>query len=178
MRVAITGHSEGIGKSFSEILTERGHEVVGLSRRNGHNIRSLHKIIGPIVDCDWFINNAQAGFAQTELLYKVWHQWHNKPKLIWLIGSIMSNQYNTEFEMQEYKLQKQTLDQAYYNLKNTRSKCKLVLIRPGVVATQAHNTAGKDSAPVRDWCEAVVDTWEYCAKRNLRLQEISLGYGS
>ena len=46
MRVAITGHSEGIGKSFSEILTERGHEVVGLSRRNGHNIRSLHKIIG------------------------------------------------------------------------------------------------------------------------------------
>ena len=178
MRVAITGHSEGIGKSFSEILRERGHEVVGLSRRNGHNIRSLHKIIGPIVDCDWFINNAQAGFAQTELLYKVWHQWHNQPKLIWLIGSIMSTQYNTEFEMQEYKLQKQTLDQAYYNLKNTRSKCKLVLIRPGVVATQPHNTAGKDSAPVRDWCEAVVDTWESCTKRNLRLQEISLGYGS
>ena len=117
MRVAITGHSEGIGKSFSEILTERGHEVVGLSRRNGHNIRSLHKIIGPIVDCDWFINNAQAGFAQTELLYKVWHQWHNQPKLIWLIGSIISTHYNTDFEMQEYQLQKQTLDKAYYNLK-------------------------------------------------------------
>ena len=178
MRVAITGHSAGIGQCFAEILSERGHEVVGLSRRNGNNIRSLQKIIGPIVECDWFINNAQAGYAQTELLYKVWHQWHNQRKLIWLIGSIMSTQYNTEFEMQEYKLQKQTLDQAYYNLKNTSSKCRLVLIRPGIVATQPHNTAGVDSAPVRDWCEAVVDTWEYCKKRNLRLQEISLGYGS
>jgi len=178
MRVAITGHSAGIGQCFAEILTERGHEVVGLSRRNGNNIRSLQKIVGPIVECDWFINNAQAGYAQTELLYKVWHQWHDQRKLIWLIGSIMSTQYNTEFEMQEYKLQKQTLDQAYYNLKNTSSKCKLVLIRPGIVATQPYNTAGVDSAPVRDWCEAVVDTWEYCKKRNLKLQEISLGYGS
>ena len=178
MRVAITGHSAGIGQCFAEILSERGHEVVGLSRRNGNNIRSLQKIIGPIVECDWFINNAQAGYAQTELLYKVWHQWHNQRKLIWLIGSIMSAQYSVDFEMQEYKLQKQTLDQAYYNLKNTPSKCRLVLIRPGIVATQPHNTAGVDSAPVRDWCEAVVDTWEYCKKRNLRLQEISLGYGS
>ena len=178
MRVAITGHSAGIGQCFAEILSERGHEVVGLSRRNGNNIRSLQKIIGPIVECDWFINNAQAGYAQTEILYKVWQQWHNQRKLIWLIGSIMSAQYSVDFEMQEYKLQKQTLDQAYYNLKNTPSKCRLVLIRPGIVATQPHNTAGVDSAPVRDWCEAVVDTWEYCKKRNLRLQEISLGYGS
>ncbi|MBL96392.1 MAG: hypothetical protein CMF52_01115 [Legionellales bacterium] len=178
MRVAITGHSAGIGQCFAQILSERGHEVVGLSRRDGNNIRSLQKIVGPIVECDWFINNAQAGYAQTELLYKVWHQWHDQRKLIWLIGSIMSAQYTVDFEMQEYKLQKQTLDQAYYNLKNTSSKCRLVLIRPGIVATQPHNTAGVDSAPVRDWCEAVVDTWEYCKKRNLRLQEISLGYGS
>ena len=178
MKIAITGHSAGIGKSVTSLLESRRHQVIGLSRRNGKNIRSLHKILGDIIDCDMFINNAQEGFAQTELLYKVWHQWHNQRKLIWLIGSIMSAQYSVDFEMQEYKLQKQTLDQAYYNLKNTSSKCRLVLIRPGIVATQPHNTAGVDSAPVRDWCEAVVDTWEYCKKRNLRLQEISLGYGS
>jgi len=178
MKIAITGHSEGIGKCFAEILTEQGHEIVGLSRRTGHNIRSLQKIIGPIVECDWFINNAQVGFAQTELLYKVWHQWHDKPKTIWLIGSIMSTNYKTDFEMQEYKLQKQTLDQAYYNLKNTRSKCKLTLIRPGSVATQPYNTAGVDSAPVETWCKAVIDTWNRCQKDNLNLQEISIGHGS
>jgi hypothetical protein len=173
MKVAITGHSEGIGKCFAEILTEQGHEIVGLSRRTGHNIRSLQKVVGPIVECDWFINNAQVGFAQTELLYKVWHHWHDKPKTIWLIGSIMSTNYKTDFEMQEYKLQKQTLDQAYYNLKNTRSKCRLALIRPGKVDTQ-----GEGGADVRAWCNVVLNTWNLCEKSNLNLQEISIGNGS
>ena len=72
MKIAITGHSAGIGKSFTSLLESRGHQVIGLSRRNGKNIRSLHKILGDIIDCDMFINNAQEGFAQTELLNKHW----------------------------------------------------------------------------------------------------------
>jgi hypothetical protein len=117
-----------------------------------------------------FINNAQAGFAQTELLYKVWHQWHSQPKLIWLIGSIMSTQYATDFEMQEYQLQKQTIDRAYYNLKNTPSKCNLMLIRPGKVDTQ--NEGGAD---VNTWVNTVCEYWQIAQQRNLSLQEISLG---
>ena len=84
----------------------------------------------------------------------------------------------TSFEMEEYKLQKQALDQAYYNLKNSKSKCKLTLIRPGSVATQPYNTAGKDSADVDVWCQAVVDMWDRCNKDNLSLQEMSIGHGS
>jgi len=172
MKIAITGHSEGIGKCFAEILTQHGHEIVGLSRRTGHNIRSLNKVIGPIVECDWFINNAQVGFAQTELLYKVWHQWHNTNKIIWNISSIMATHSSSSFDMEEYRLQKQTLDQAHYNL-SQRSKCRLVLIRPGKVDTQ--NEGG---APVDVWCNAVLNTWNICEKNNLRLQEISIGNGS
>ena len=63
MKIAITGHTEGIGKCFSELLTNEGHKIIGLSRRTGGNIRSLQKVVGPIVECDWFINNAQVGFA-------------------------------------------------------------------------------------------------------------------
>jgi len=172
MKIAITGHSEGIGKCFAEILAEQGHEIVGLSRRTGHNIRSLQKVVGPIVECDWFINNAQAGFAQTELLYKVWYQWHSTNKIIWNISSIMATQDSPQFDMEEYRLQKQTLDQAHYNLKQ-RSKCRLVLIRPGKVDTQ-----GEGGADVRAWCSAVIDTWNLCEKNNLKLQEISIGNGS
>ena len=172
MKVAITGHSEGIGKCFAEILTEQGHEIVGLSRRTGHNIRSLQKVVGPIVECDWFINNAQVGFAQTELLYKVWHQWHDTDKIIWNISSIMATQHSPHFEMEEYRLQKQTLDQAHYNLKQ-RSKCRLALIRPGKVDTQ-----GEGGADVRAWCNVVLNTWNLCEKSNLNLQEISIGNGS
>lgn len=172
MKIAITGHSEGIGKCFSKLLASQGHEIVGLSRRNGHNIRSLQKVIGPIVECDWFINNAQVGFAQTELLYKVWHQWHDQPKLIWNISSMMATGGQPDFSLEEYKLQKQTLDQAHYNLKQ-RSKCRLVLIRPGKV-----NTQNEGGAPVDVWCNTVLETWNNCERNNLKLQEISIGYGS
>ena len=172
MKIAITGHSEGIGKCFAEILAEQGHEIVGLSRRTGHNIRSLQKVVGPIVECDWFINNAQVGFAQTELLYKVWYQWHDTKKIIWNISSIMATHNSPNFEMEEYRLQKQTLDQAHYNL-NQRSKCRFVLIRPGKVDTQ-----GEGGADVRAWCNAVINTWNLCEQSNLNLQEISISNGS
>ena len=35
MKVAITGHSKGIGAAISLELTSRGHEVFGFSRANG-----------------------------------------------------------------------------------------------------------------------------------------------
>ena len=60
-RIAITGHSAGIGQALLKIYETHGHEVVGLSRRNGYNIRSTSKIVEKIRDCDIFINNAQAG---------------------------------------------------------------------------------------------------------------------
>ena len=176
MKIAITGHSAGIGKSFASLLESRGHQVIGLSRRNGKNIRSLHKILGDIIDCDMFINNAQEGFAQTELLYKVWHQWRDKDKLIWIIGSLISTNSKVDENLEEYKLQKQTLDQAFINLKNQPSKCKLVIIRPGVVATQPHNNVGIDSADVDAWTKTICDMWDSSVKNNLYLQEISLRF--
>jgi hypothetical protein len=82
----------------------------------------------------------------------------------------MSTQHATDFEMQEYQLQKQTLDRAYYNLKNTHSKCNLMLIRPGKVDTQ--NEGG---ANVTVWANTVCEYWKIAQERNLSLQEISLG---
>ena len=66
MKIAITGHTAGIGQAFANILQGRGHDIVGLSKRNGDNIRNIVKIVEKITPCDLFINNAQAGYAQTE----------------------------------------------------------------------------------------------------------------
>jgi nucleoside-diphosphate-sugar epimerase len=75
MKIAITGHTAGIGQALSTVLQQRGHEIVGLSKRNGHNIRNISKIADLIEPCDLFVNNAQVGYAQTELLYEVWQRW-------------------------------------------------------------------------------------------------------
>jgi len=41
MKIAITGHTAGIGQAFANILESRGHDIVGISRRTGENIRRI-----------------------------------------------------------------------------------------------------------------------------------------
>ena len=84
MIIAITGHKHGIGKAFAEQLSARGHEIIGISRSEGENIRRITHTTNLIEPCDLFINNAQSMFAQTELLYAVWEKWaKGEKKWIW-----------------------------------------------------------------------------------------------
>ena len=80
MKIAITGHKKGIGKAFAEQLSAHGHEIVGISRSDGENIRRVPHTASLIEPCDLFINNAQTGYAQTELLYEVWKRWEGQEK--------------------------------------------------------------------------------------------------
>ena len=45
MKIAITGHSAGIGQALAQVYQSQGHDIVGLSKRDGHNIRNIPKII-------------------------------------------------------------------------------------------------------------------------------------
>ena len=90
MKIAITGHAAGIGQAFTKILDTRGHEIVGISRRTGDNIRRIEHTANLIEPCDMFINNAQTSYAQTELLYAVWRRWQGiEEKHIWNISTQM-----------------------------------------------------------------------------------------
>ncbi len=71
MKIAITGHTKGIGKAFSNLLKIRGHEIIGISKSEGKDINNVIEISNIIEPCDMFINNAQTSYAQTELLYAV-----------------------------------------------------------------------------------------------------------
>ena len=77
MKIAITGHRKGIGQAFAEQLSARGHEIVGISRSDGENIRRTAHTANLIEPCDMLINNAISMYAQTELLFEVWHRWQN-----------------------------------------------------------------------------------------------------
>ena len=54
MKIAITGHTHGIGKAFAEQLAERGHEIIGISRRDGENIRRIEHTANLIDPCNLF----------------------------------------------------------------------------------------------------------------------------
>jgi NAD(P)-dependent dehydrogenase (short-subunit alcohol dehydrogenase family) len=137
MKIAITGHSAGIGQAFAKIYEQQGHEVIGLSRRNGYNIRSLPKVAGMIEPCDMFINNAQVGYAQTELLFEVWGRWRGQQKYIVNVGTQMTDLLlPPKEEWDEYIIQKKALDLATQLLEQRSEWPRLLLVRPGNIATQ------------------------------------------
>lgn len=182
MKIAITGHTAGIGQSFSRYLAQRGHEIVGLSKRDGNNIRNIPKIVAQITVCDMWINNAQSGYAQTELLFKIVEAWKgDHSKMIWNISTMMTTQNKlptieglSPTALMEYKNQKRSLEDAHHELKHQGPR--LSLIRPGAVATQPYNTAGVDAADVDDWAQAVCEFYIDSIKKNLWIEELSLGF--
>ena len=184
MKIAITGHTNGIGKSFAEYLYDRGHEIIGLSKRHGNNIRNIPKIVQQIVDCDMFINNAQAGYAQTELFQHVAEHWKDdKNKMIWNISTVMASDYKmpnieslSDRQLAEYRTQKRALEDAIKTARSQNARCRIVLIRPGAVATQPYNHAGVDSADVDAWTGTICNFYISCREHCLYPDEISLSF--
>jgi NADP-dependent 3-hydroxy acid dehydrogenase YdfG len=152
MKIAITGHSSGIGAAFSRYLSARGHEIIGISKRDGNNIRNIPKVVDIISTCDMWINNAQSGYAQTELLYKMAEAWNDdRSKMIWNISTMLTQDQEVPSvpglsftAMAEYKNQKRALEDAHQQLRT--SKVSMCLIRPGAVATQPYNQSGVNAA--------------------------------
>jgi NAD(P)-dependent dehydrogenase (short-subunit alcohol dehydrogenase family) len=157
MKIAITGHSAGIGQSLSKIFEAQGHEVIGLSRRNGYNIRSLPKVVGMIEPCDMLINNAQVGYAQTELLFEIWRRWRGQQKYIVNVGTQMTDVLlPPKEEWDEYIIQKKALDLATQLLEQRSEWPRLLLVRPGSIATQP-GQAPPDYMNVDEYAQGVTE---------------------
>jgi short-subunit dehydrogenase len=93
MKIAITGHTSGIGKALHDKFIMDGHEVLGFSRTNEFDIRLLEtrkKILDLSKDADVFINNAYAPWGQTHLLNELILNWSRPHNLVINIGSIAS----------------------------------------------------------------------------------------
>jgi len=177
MKIAITGHSAGIGQALSNIYQSLGHEVIGLSRRNGFNIRNMPKVVEMIEPCDVFINNAQSGFVQTELLFAVYEIWRGIPdKKIINISTMMTSMpvsVSDEYGMLQYHVQKQTLEEAIRQLRYLQNWPKLCLIKPGAVATQDGQISPRPYAKVEEWASRLIEILN--SGPNLEVEEISLG---
>jgi len=76
MKIAITGHLNGIGKGLFNLYNSKGFEVVGFDILDGYDIlKDKDKIINKSLDCNIFINNAFDGKGQLDLL-STWHKVH------------------------------------------------------------------------------------------------------
>jgi NADP-dependent 3-hydroxy acid dehydrogenase YdfG len=177
MKIAITGHTAGIGQALAKEYQLSGHEIVGLSQREGNNIRNTPTICNQIEPCDVFVNNAQAGYAQTELLFEMAQRWQGTGKQIIVISTMMTQSpvsSLTGLDMDHYRLQKVTLEEAVRQIRHRRLGVKITVVRPGNIATSPDKTV-PPAADVNNWAKTLLDLLDTAKNNNLSIPDISLG---
>lgn len=143
MKIFVTGHTSGLGKSIYNLCDEADYTVTGLSRSNGYDLtKDLNDFL---LQNDWdiFVNNAYSGWMQTELLYKLFEQNKNRKCTIINIGSVSADgNYDT---VNEYAVHKAALDKACMQLQLIDCECKVVQVKLGRMDTPlvAHKHARK-----------------------------------
>ena len=72
-KIAIIGHTKGIGKAIADLYERKNYKVIGLSRSNGHDIvTEQDKILEQIDGCGLVVINAHAGRGQLNLLKRIY----------------------------------------------------------------------------------------------------------
>ena len=139
MKVAITGHTRGIGQGLYNYFQERGHDVYGFSRSNGFALPDTEsQVLDKIKDCDIFINNALPVSSQIFLLKELWPQWKNINKKIIVLSSVATQMTSVASNIEEYRQQKLELDRLCKSFQYSQwpfSQCSIMVIHPGFVAT-------------------------------------------
>lgn len=134
MKYALTGHTRGIGEELFKTISLN---CIGFSKSLGYDITKKIdrlRIVEESLNCDVFINNAHAGYGQVELLYEVYDKWKNQDKIIVNIGSDTTS--GIKKKPREYSAQKAALDKASEQLSFLNSKCRVMNIKFGFVATE------------------------------------------
>ena len=134
--IAITGHANGIGKS----LFERYPGSLGFDLANGYNIDTdIDRIISESNHCNVFINNAYYYNRQADLL-EAWYKQHKNDQFIIVnISSIAADQ-NLNIEktlphLTQYAIHKKNLNKISFDINQSDSACKSIIIMPGIVDT-------------------------------------------
>lgn len=137
MKIAITGHTRGIGLAAASRLSN--HTIVGLCRSNGFDIKNTNLIIDTIKDCDVFINNAYFDNCQEILLRELYKLWKDTNKAIINIGSCVTAypriEADRDSEPWDYRDNKLTLQKTFRELSWQSLSCHLALINPGATDT-------------------------------------------
>lgn len=138
MKIAITGHTAGIGRAIMDLL-KNDHDIIGVSRTNGYNLTDVDTIVSATKHVDVFINNAYYKYQQCEILKQLAYCWHDTNKHIINIGSTCVNYSRIEQELDsdpwEYRDHKTALEKMFRKLTKHPNACAISLLSPGAVDT-------------------------------------------
>lgn len=160
MKVAITGHSRGLGKA----LFDKFPDAIGISTAQC-DINNVDKIIDLVEHSDIFINNAFSGFKQTEILARIFELWKYKDKTI--VNIVSRSKYPNISKGYLYSASKASLSHLSNSLRFiSDKKCRIIDINPGLL---------ESDLPCLSY-EEVADVIEYTVKLpfHIEIGELSI----
>lgn len=130
MKIALTGHTKGLGAEISNHFKHK-HDVLGFSKSTGYDIKSpsdRKKILKASADAEIFINLVHNYYHQTDLLFEFFSAWEDQEKLIINISSEVVQNSNWgigRLDFIEYKTQKISLESMSELLSKRQSKVRI-----------------------------------------------------
>jgi len=175
MKIAITGHSRGIGKELFDIF-DKDHQVEGFSRSNGFNIAENQRLIcRSVKDFDVFVNNAWRGYAQIDLLNSLFEMWKDDETKTIVNISSLSKYPGLSGNTTGYSASKAALShQAFLLMFKTDRKCRMINVNPGYVETDmTQKLHGKTNMlTAKETADAIA--WAINQPQHVEIGELSL----
>jgi len=137
MKIIITGHTKGLGKSIHDHYANKNFQVIGLSRSNGFDLeKDLFKIIELVnkEKCDYFFNNAYCQSIQGTLIENLW-----KCTSIITSGSIGADYSHTG---NQYYQNKSIIEETHKKFKKI-SSYPMLLLKMGYLENYTDKTSIK-----------------------------------
>lgn len=136
-KIALTGHTKGLGESLYKYFTDKGDSVKGFSRSTGYELPAATlTIVEEAKDCDIFIVNTNVD--QAKLLHEMFNAWRNEQKTIVVMGSRITDYspWVLPEDLKGYYADKLDLDRLCKNLRRISKSCRVILLRPGHFSTE------------------------------------------
>ena len=99
-KIAIIGHTRGIGKAIADLYRKKKYTVVGLSSSNGYDLQcSQVEIMEQLDDCRLIVLNAYAGRGQMTLLKRIYGKFVFENKKVVVITSTSGTPIGADEEL-------------------------------------------------------------------------------
>jgi NAD(P)-dependent dehydrogenase (short-subunit alcohol dehydrogenase family) len=99
-KIAIIGHTKGIGKAIANLYRKKKYTVVGLSSSNGYDLQcSQVEIMEQLDDCRLIVINAYVGRGQMTLLKRIYGKYLFEDKKVVVITSTSGTPIGADEEL-------------------------------------------------------------------------------
>ena len=177
-KIAIVGHTRGIGKAIADLYRKKNYTVVGLSGSNGYDLHcSQIEIMEQLDDCQLIVLNAYAGRGQMNLLKRIYGRFVFEDKKVVVITSTSGTPAgeDEEFldpEYVEYCKNKKTLIEYIEQLQQELLNKPLSVydVCPDVVDTDMTKGLWEDLPKLK--ADEVAEAVRYCFESTFNVNKI------